>query len=71
MAKITKSNKYLEDENVQLNTRIINLEKLVSSEQEKRIQLEQYGRREMFEVFQWNKVRTALELLSKFVLLLE
>ena len=50
MAEITKKNKQLENENAQLNNRITNLEKLVSTEQEKRIQLEQYERREMVEI---------------------
>ena len=48
MPEITK-NKQLENDNALLNTRIINLEKL-STEQEKQIQLNQYGRQEMVEI---------------------
>ena len=44
------SNKRLEKENVQLNNNLNKLYTLFYSEQEKRIQLEQYGRREMIEV---------------------
>ena len=40
----------MEKENIQLNSSINNLRTLFYSEQEKRIQLEQYGRREMIEV---------------------
>ena len=48
--EIQKKNKYLEDENSLLHKRVISLEKIVYSEQEKRIHLEQYGRREMVEI---------------------
>ena len=48
--KIIATNKNLEKENIQLNNNINNLRALVYAEQEKRIQLEQYGRREMIEV---------------------
>ena len=48
--KLLSSNKRLEKENVQLNNNLNNLYTLFYSEQEKRIQLEQYGRREMIEV---------------------
>ena len=47
MAEIAKNNEQPENENAQLNTRIINLGKLVPTEQEKWIQLKQYGRWEM------------------------
>ena len=47
--KLLSSNKRLEKENVQLNN-LNNLYTLFYSEQEKRIQLEQYGSREMIEV---------------------
>ena len=40
----------MEKENIQLNSSINNLRTLFYSEKEKRIQLEQYGRREMIEV---------------------
>ena len=49
MPEITKNNKQLQNDNALLNTKIINLEKL-STEQEKRIQLNQYGRQEMVEI---------------------
>ena len=48
--KILATNTRLEKENIQLNSSINNLRTLFYSEQEKRIQLEQYGRREMSEV---------------------
>ena len=48
--KILATNTRLEKENIQLNSSINNLRTLFYSEQEKRIQLEQYGRREMIEV---------------------
>lgn len=48
--KLLSSNKRLEKENVQLNNNLNKLYTLFYSEQEKRIQLEQYGRREMIEV---------------------
>ena len=48
--KLLSSNKRLEKENVQLNNNLNKLYTLFYSEQEKRIQLEQYGRREIIEV---------------------
>ena len=48
--KILATNTRLEKENIQLNSSINNHCTLFYSEQEKRIQLEQYGRREMIEV---------------------
>ena len=48
--KILATNTRLEKENIQLNSSINNLHTLFYSEQEKRIQLEQYGRQEMIEV---------------------
>ena len=48
--KLLSSNKRLEKENVQLNNNLNKLYTHFYSEQEKRIQLEQYGRREMIEV---------------------
>ena len=48
--KILATNTNLEKENIQLNSSINNLRTLFYSEQEKRIQLEQYGRRGMIEV---------------------
>ena len=50
MAGITKNNKQLENNNVHLNPRIIRLERQASAEQETRIQLEEYWRREMAEI---------------------
>ena len=48
--KLLSSNKRLEKENVQLNNNLNKLYTLFYSEQEKRIQLEQYDCREMIEV---------------------
>ena len=48
--EIQKKNKYPEGENSLLHKRIISLEKIAYSEQEKHIHLEQYGRREMVEI---------------------
>ena len=48
--KLLSLNKRLEKENVQLNNNLNKLYTLFYSEQEKRIQLKQYGHREMIEV---------------------
>ena len=48
--EIQRKNKYLEGGDDQLHQRMIILEKLIYSEQEKRIHLEQYGCREMVEI---------------------
>ena len=48
--EIQRKNKYLEGGDDQLHQRMIILEKLIYSEQEKRIHLEQYGRCKMVEI---------------------
>ena len=50
LEEIMKSKKQLENENAQLNSKINNLGKLESTEQEKRVQLERYGIWEMIEI---------------------